>query len=458
MLVSIFVYTAVSSLSRAAKLRPSLVPALFWAVVLATTCVYSCVSMRRNPAWADDEALFTAALHTCPSSAKMNLLVAKIHLPRNATLADRLLKRAIEIDPDYCDTGLVQLQLDIHLRGDLDAALRTAARTLRCVYVMREVWALMGALFQHMVDARPADGAVLERIGDTCVQAGVALQGARFYQDALLVYLSHGRLVEALAVSLKTEQAIPLFFLAGEDRESQREGVQQTTCRAHALGGVVRAHLLAHEGQLRGELRGEAGRARELLTRALDPACEHSHSVTAIPHLLRLLREEVRRDGEGAALAMLEASELALRSLARALLHPSPDAPALASLRKEVLGEASALAMHAGRRLWLAGDPERAALVFGQGAAYARQLGECSDAAFWSAAALAMTSGFASNASAVDAAALALESTARCPSLSREVRRAARDSLTDLLGFAHQTQLASARAEPVGVDGGALIS
>ena len=429
---------------------------LVWTSLFSIVTIYSILTVRRNPAWLNDAVLFEEAVKACPRSAKMNLMLAKARLGAQDLLgAERLLRKAQEIDPDYCDTKLIEAQLDVYLRGDIDLALGTAADGLTCKYTMDGIWQLMNSLFQLKLSQKPNDPSVLEFIGDTCVRAGVSLIGAKSYQDAVLLYFNQGKLADAVRVSYKVEQRIPHFRLSEGD-DSQLPAIQEMTCHVYVLGGSLRSFIRLHgdKAALRMTIRlaEEVLRAKELLFRAIDPGCtlvdtnakviRYSHSVEAISHLMNLLKLEYKSSPEvAAANDFLRASDLAVASLVAVLPYQEAKARAITESRlHEVRFEAGQLSEVLGKHYYDIGNYEMAALTFRKSAEYFEALNTCSKASYWLAVSLARGIDFSTNEGALRESADHLERAAKCSSIGKGARAAAAVDAANIRRFIEQVR------------------
>ena len=74
--------------------------------------LYSKATIERNPAWKDDKTLFLEAYKVCPTSAKLNLQISKLHFNEgNITGSRYYVNKAYEIDPEFCDIGYEEVRL-----------------------------------------------------------------------------------------------------------------------------------------------------------------------------------------------------------------------------------------------------------------------------------------------------------------------------------------------------------
>ena len=456
-LFPLILYHSIEFFVQRFTIKPELLSeVLLWISIFSIVAVYSTLTIRRNTAWQNDAVLFEEAVKACPRSAKMNLMLAKARLGvQDLVGAERLLRNAQEIDPDYCDTKLIEAQLDVYLRGDIDLALGTAADGLTCKYTMDGIWQLMNSLFQLKMSQKPNDPSVLEFIGDTCVRAGVSLIGAKSYQDAVLLYFNQGKLADAIRVSFKVEQRIPHFRLSEED-DSQLPAIHEMTCHIYVLGGSLRSFIRLHgdKAALRMTIRlaEEVIRAKELLFRAADPKCtlvdsrakviKYSHSVEAISHLMNLLKLEYKTSPDvAAAYDFLKATDLAITSLLS--VKPYQDAKVRSMTENrlhELRFEAGQLSEVLGKHYYDVGNYEMASMTFRKSLEFFKELNACSKASYMLAVSLAQGVTFATNEIELNEAAESLERAAKCSSISKMARMAAASDAANIRRFIKQSR------------------
>ena len=422
--------------------------------MLTITSFYSTLTIRRNPAWTSDAVLFEKAVQACPRSAKMNLMLAKARLAsRDLLEAELLLRRAQEIDPEYCDTKLIEAQLDVYLRGNIDLALGTAADGLTCKYIMDGVWQLMNTIFQLKISQQPNDPSVLEFIGDTCVRAGVSLIGAKSYQEAVLLYFQQGKLADAVRASYKVEQRIP-FFRISEDDDSQLPAIHEMTCHIYVLGGSLRSFIRLHGDKaaihMTVRLSEEVLRAKEMLFLAANPNCtmidsetkkvKYSHSVEAISHLINLLKLEYKTSSDvPTAKEFLTASDMAILSLKKVL--PYQEATERLKTEKrlnELLLEAGQLSEILGKHFFESRNHAGAVSIFKKSLEYSEELNSCSRSLYWIVASIALSPDFTANRKILEESAATLERAAKCSRISKTARAEASADAANIRKYLEQ--------------------
>jgi tetratricopeptide (TPR) repeat protein len=443
------------------KTSPWLLKTLFWITILGISAEYSLLTIKRNPAWKNDDVLFKEALRVCPNSAKMNLMNAKSILMSNMQRADKLVKRALEIDPDHCDSRLIEAQLDMYLRKDVNRALLTAADNLKCKFIMTGLWDIMSKIFQHKVQERPNDPGVREYVADVLVRAGVSLIAAKTYQEAVLMYFNQGLYADAIRVSSKVEQRIPYFLLA-EDDGSSLPAVQEQTCNVYALGGSLRSFLATQPDklatvELTAQLTEEISRAKELLFRAAQPNCTlvdertkvivYSHSVSASTHYIGLLKFEYHASGGVLdALALLDGIDLAILSLDKLLnAKTAKETVAFKAQMKGFLVDAAQVSAGLGKHylktgeFLLSADALRRSIRYSSHK-YSGEQKNCHPAHYWLANAIAQLAGFTTNSDLMEEVLDALSLVADCdnPKVPARMRRQAADEFDDLDLFVDQ--------------------
>lgn len=249
---------------KAWSFRAALSQILFCSVICAVTYIYAQRTIAYNPVWHDDNTLFVESLKVCPNSAKLNLQVSKVWSQKgDLKKARKHLNRAMEIDPDFCDTGYQDVVLTAAGEGKgatLDLAAEKAVKNLHCIYTNSGTISVLNQIWSAQLQSVSASGDKIRIYQEMEKQGDIALRGD-------VKFLAAQKFVEASSIAFEaqaTEDAIDLTNKARKivlDLEmlrsngnvstpSSNEEVEVTAdlrCRIFTLSGLFRATVLAQE-------------------------------------------------------------------------------------------------------------------------------------------------------------------------------------------------------------------
>lgn len=282
---------------RLAPQRPRLVLAL---LVLGVVGPYVLKARAQNEVWRDDETLFMQSLKVCPSSAKLQLQVAKLYMNKgDYAMAATHLARSRDIDPGFCDTGYQLALLRLFHERDVKGAMEAAADNLSCVFTNMHSWELLSKLFDQQLAESPNNAALLELQGDMVSRGQMHAFACKKYCSAASAAFEQGQSSHALALCLKAEATVPLFVDDGVTNSTRSVGkggsksggasgvasdgegalaVRDLVCFVEVLGGSLRASMADPRNSRAGRGlskrdKAEALRGRPLLLRAMRPEC-----------------------------------------------------------------------------------------------------------------------------------------------------------------------------------------
>lgn len=283
--------------------RILVVQVVYLVLVSVIVYFYSLKTISRNPAWKNDNTLFLDSMNVCPRSAKLHLQVAKIRLnENNPKLARKLVNKALEIDPDFCDIGYQDAILKIVYENDLEGGLKAAAKNLRCIYTNMQSLELLQKIWSQQVSGSPNNAHLLENIGELLVSGGLYLPGGKKLQEAVVMAFEQKNYALALRVSSKAEKMIPEMLNETRNLDLVMfELMRELQCYIYFLGGSTRSFLQLEAGKDKFRLgksdKVEVARGRSLLEAVLQPQCvvlteagPLQYSSLALDSLLQLLK------------------------------------------------------------------------------------------------------------------------------------------------------------------------
>lgn len=113
----------------------------YFGVIVGTV---ACISRVQD--WVDDRSLFRAAVTTCPSSAKMNIMYGQQILSHDSAADSARAREHFEIaraiDPQYCDVDFVMGKSFIN-QNDADGAVHSLQKSLSCKFTAQRAYDLL---------------------------------------------------------------------------------------------------------------------------------------------------------------------------------------------------------------------------------------------------------------------------------------------------------------------------
>lgn len=305
---------AVPAPTKSLTVRGALTVVLFLAAVATVTFAYAQRTIAYNPVWHDDNTLFVESLKVCPHSAKLNLQVSKVWSQKgDLKRARKHLQRAMEIDPDFCDTGYQDVVLTAAGEGKgatLDLAAEKAIKNLHCIYTNTATFSLLSQIWSAQLQSVTSSGnkqllyREMEKHGRIAETGEVKFLAAQKYIEASSIAFDAGQADDAIALSDKARRIITSLdsaqgngtatAIAATDGEVETEVTADLRCRIFTLSGLFRAMQLpilkeaaGQNGKTMGKSKPKAsGKAEakvlELLRRAVFRDCKEA--VTGLPY------------------------------------------------------------------------------------------------------------------------------------------------------------------------------
>jgi len=137
-----------------------------WGCLWGTVGVLAVATVRRNHVWTDETTLFRSALEVCPGSAKVQVNAGILERRAgNYTQALTHLRRALEIDPSYCDChhwiGVTLVNM-----GIVEAGLDALTEALDCKWVFNASLQALHKIFHAALsgaEGGQSDGELVRR-------------------------------------------------------------------------------------------------------------------------------------------------------------------------------------------------------------------------------------------------------------------------------------------------------
>ena len=241
-------------------------------VTLAIWALYLLKSYHQNLTWRTDPALFSAALESCPRSAKLNLQVAKIYVNSvsdpasgrlsvaGASLTSTPLSRPCkssaprgqgqEIDPDFCDLGYQEALLQVLLHRDHVAAMEALVDNLSCKFTSRNSLSMLESMWEgQLLQLGPHSKdryLILKQQGQQASRGGMKALAAQKYTKGSQEAIQHSAYLDALLLAVIAEEEMGGWLNSEEAAtERDRAGVEF----AKAL--EMEATILLRGGQVR---------------------------------------------------------------------------------------------------------------------------------------------------------------------------------------------------------------
>ena len=181
----------------------------------------------------------------CPRSAKLNTQIAKIHMNKGDLTAARFyLNNAMNIDPDFCDTGHQHALLLLFHEHDIDGALNTLADNLKCIYTNKQSFEVLHKLWDEQLSTPGAatNHQLLASHAKLALRGGLTPAAGKKFQAASILAFQAQHWEAALSYSIQAEETIALMLM---DAEGMNGAVQSTTTTGSSSGTMMLQALMA---------------------------------------------------------------------------------------------------------------------------------------------------------------------------------------------------------------------
>ena len=199
---------------------------LYWICIITITMAYTYKTISHNPHWYNDETLHMHDWTICPRSAKLNTQIAKIHMNKGDLIQARYyLNQAMNIDPDFCDTGHQHALLLLFHERDMDGALNTLADNLKCIYTNKQSFEVLHKLWDEQLSTSGGTNnhQLLASQAKLAVRGGLTPAAGKKFQAASMMAFQAQHWEAALTYSIQAEEIIALIL---KDAEGMNAAIQ----------------------------------------------------------------------------------------------------------------------------------------------------------------------------------------------------------------------------------------